>query len=129
VILWATGYRPTIPCLEAGGIRLAESGADLFLNVFANDHRGLYVVGFFETAGAAYPIVSKQSALLASVLAAAETPGSGGTREFESARAHPRALTGGMRYASSPRHAFYVQFEDYLKELDRVRKRVERAAS
>ena len=129
VILWATGYRPTIPCLEAGGIRLAESGADLFLNVFANDHRGLYVVGFFETAGAAYPIVSKQSALLASVLAAAETPGSRGTREFESARSHPRALTGGMRYASSPRHAFYVQFEDYLKELDRVRKRVERAAS
>jgi hypothetical protein len=127
IILWATGYRPTIPCLEAGGIVLSESGANLFLNIFAREHPGLYVIGFFETAGAAYPIVSKQSALLAAVLSAAEHPESRGTKAFEAARAKPRALTGGMRYVSSPRHAFYVQFEDYLKELDRVRTRVERA--
>jgi cation diffusion facilitator CzcD-associated flavoprotein CzcO len=129
VILWATGYRPTIPCLEAGGIVLAESGADLYLNVFAKEYPGLYVIGFFETAGAAYPIVSKQSALLAAVLEAAETPDSRGTRAFEDARAKPRPLNGGMRYASSPRHKFYVQFEEYLKEMERVRRRVERAAS
>jgi hypothetical protein len=49
-------------------------------------------------------------------------------REFEQLRAKPRALNGGMRYISSPRHAFYVQFEEYLKVLDNVRKRVERAA-
>jgi hypothetical protein len=53
---------------------------------------------------------------------------SGAIRAFEQLRAKRRALTGGMRYVSSPRHAFYVQFEDYLKELDRVRTRVERAA-
>ena len=39
------------------------------------------------------------------------------------------ALNGGMRYLKSPRHAFYVQFESYLKELDRARIRVERAAN
>ena len=50
-------------------------------------------------------------------------------RAFEQLRAKPRALNGGMRYLDSPRHAFYVQFEEYLKELERVRKRVERAAS
>ena len=48
-------------------------------------------------------------------------------RAFGELRAKPRALTGGMRYIESPRHAFYVQFEDYLKELDRARTRVERA--
>jgi hypothetical protein len=108
-------------------VHLTESGEDLYLNIFAREHPGLYVIGFFETAGAAYPIVSKQSALLAAVLAAREK-NSGAMRTFEQLRAKPRALTGGMRYASSPRHAFYVQFEDYLKELDRVRSRVERAA-
>ena len=71
VILWATGYRPTIPCLDAGGIHLAESGEDLYLNMFSREHPGLYVMGFFGTAGAAYPIVSKQGALLAAVLARA----------------------------------------------------------
>ena len=127
VILWATGYRPRIPCLEAGGVHLAESGEDLYLNIFSGEHPGLYVIGFFETAGAAYPLVSKQSALLASVLSAVQKNGAA-VRTFEELRAKPRALTGGMRYASSPRHAFYVQFEDYLKELDRVRTRVERAS-
>ena len=128
VILWATGYRPCIPALEAGGVHLAETGEDLYLNIFARDYPGLYVIGFFETAGASYPIVSRQSALLAAVLAAKEKRSEGGVRAFEEARAKPRALTGGMRYLDSPRHAFYVQFEGYLKELDRVRTRVERAS-
>ena len=82
VILWATGYRPSIPCLEAGGIHLAESGEDLYLNMFSRDYPGLYVMGFFGTAGAAYPIVSKQGALLAAVLA--------GTREEWRGHAHLR---------------------------------------
>jgi cation diffusion facilitator CzcD-associated flavoprotein CzcO len=127
VILWATGYRPRVPCLEAGGVHLAETGEDLYLNIFAREHPGLYIIGFFETAGAAYPIVSKQSALLAAVLAAREKSSSA-MRTFEQLRAKPRPLTGGMHYVRSPRHAFYVQFEDYLKELDRVRTRIERAA-
>jgi cation diffusion facilitator CzcD-associated flavoprotein CzcO len=127
VILWATGYRPSIPCLDAGGIHLAGSGEDLYLNMFSREHPGLYVMGFFGTAGAAYPIVSKQGALLAAVLTAREKNGAA-MRTFEQLRAKPRALTGGMRYLSSPRHAFYVQFESYLKVLDQVRSRVERAA-
>ncbi len=128
VILWATGYRPTIPCFEAGGIHLGEGSAELYLNIFAKNYQGIYVIGFFETAGAAYPIVSKQSALLATVLRAAEKKSDGAMRTFDELRAKPRALNGGMRYLSSPRHAFYVQFEAYLGELDRVRKRVDRAA-
>src|SRR5690242_10954511 len=79
------------------------------------------------TAGAAYPIVSKQGTLLAAVLAAKEK-NDAAMRTFEQLRAKPRALTGGMRYLDSPRHAFYVQFEEYLKVLENVRKRVERAA-
>jgi len=127
IILWATGYRPSVPCLEAGGVHLAESGHDLYLNMFSREHPGLYVMGFFGTAGAAYPIVSKQGALLAAVLQAQQENGPA-MRAFEQLRARPRALTGGMHYIDSPRHAYYVQFEEYLKVLDKVRKRVERAA-
>ena len=84
-------------------------------------------MGFFGTAGAAYPIVSKQSALLGAVLTAREKKGAA-LRTFDQLRAKPRSLRGGMRYLSSPRHAFYVQFEEYLKVLDKVRSTVERAA-
>jgi hypothetical protein len=62
------------------------------------------------------------------VLTAQETKSSA-VRAFEEMRAKPLALNGGMRYLKSPRHAFYVQFESYLKELDRARARVERAAN
>jgi cation diffusion facilitator CzcD-associated flavoprotein CzcO len=127
VILWATGYRPTIPCLDAGGVHLSESGEDFYLNMFPRQHPTLYVLGFFATAGAAYPILSKQCALLAAVLTAQEKK-SAAVGTFEQMRARPLALSGGMRYLKSPRHAFYVQFETYLKELDRARTRVERAA-
>ena len=82
-------------------------------------------MGFFETAGAAYPIVSKQGALLAAVLAAREKNGAA-IRTFEQLSAKPRPRTGGMRYVSSPRHAFYVQFEEYLHVLEKVRSKVER---
>lgn len=128
VILWATGYRPRIPCLQAGGVHLAESGDDLFLNIFAREHPGLYVMGFFGTAGAAYPIVSRQGPLIALVLQAQEKQQAGALHAFEELRAKPRSLHGGMRYVGSPRHAFYVQFETYMHELDRVRKHVERAS-
>ena len=127
VILWATGYRPTISFLDAGGVHLAESGEDFYLNMFPRDYPTLYVLGFFATAGAAYPILSKQCALLASVIAAREKNGKA-IRAFDEMRSKPLALNGGMRYLKSPRHAFYVQFESYLKELGRARVRVARAA-
>ncbi|MEO6211707.1 MAG: NAD(P)-binding domain-containing protein [Gemmatimonadaceae bacterium] len=120
LILWATGYRPRLPFLEAGGVHLAEDGEDLYLNIFSREHPGLYVMGFFGTAGAAYPIVSKQGALVAAVIAAKEKKNAGALRAFDELRSKPRSLLGGMRYLRSPRHAFYVQFETYLKELDRV---------
>ena len=128
VILWATGYRPRVLFLEAGGMHLAETGEDLYLNIFSREHPGLYVMGFFGTAGAAYPIVSKQAALIASVITAREKKNEPAIRAFDALRAAPRSLKGGMRYLRSPRHAFYVQFETYLKELDRVQTRVVRAA-
>jgi cation diffusion facilitator CzcD-associated flavoprotein CzcO len=126
IILWATGYRPTVPCLEAGGVHLAESGEDLYLNMFSRDHPGLYVMGFFATAGAAYPIVSKQGALLAAVLTAQEKRNSA-MKTFEQMRANRPSLTAGMRYIKSPRHAFYVQFEDYLEKLEKAHERLVRA--
>ncbi len=125
VIVWATGYRPTVPCLEAGGIHLAESGEDLYLNMFSREHPGLYIMGFFGTAGAAYPIVSRQGALLAAVLGAREKKTTG-AKTFDQMSAKPQPLTAGMRYIDSPRHAFYVQFEDYLERLEKAHKRVER---
>ncbi len=127
VILWATGYKPTIPCLDAGGVHLSERGEDFYLNMFPRDHPTLYVLGFFATAGAAYPILSRQCALLTQVLEARENDGAA-IRAFDEMRARPLSLDGGMRYLDSPRHAFYVQFESYVKELDRARVRVERAA-
>jgi Flavin-binding monooxygenase-like. len=124
LIVYATGYRATIPCLDQS-LFASDAGAEpLFLNVF-HERANLFVVGLFETDGAAYPIVSKQAALIASLIRA-ERDATGADIWFHRLRAGPpHQLRGGIRYLKSPRHAIYVQFDEYLHYLGKVLKKLD----
>lgn len=127
VIILATGYRATIPCLDPSVLSLEHGAAPLYLNIFP-DRAGLYVVGLFETDGAAYPVVSKQAALIAAVLRA-EQDDPGRAAWFHRQRTGPRPdLHGGIRYLASPRHAIYVQFDEYVHVLEKMLHRLRPAA-
>jgi hypothetical protein len=119
VIILATGYRATIPCLDPSVLSLEAGAAPLYLNVFP-DHAGLYVVGLFETDGAAYPVVSKQAALVAAVIRA-ERDAPERAAWFHRGRTGARPdLSGGMKYLASPRHAIYVQYDEYVHRLEKL---------
>ena len=119
VIVWATGYRASIPCLDPDLLSLEQGAAPLFLNVFP-ERQNLFVAGLFESDGAAYPVVSRQAALIAAVLRArADSPER--AARFERLRSGPRPnLTGGVRYLATPRHSIYVQYDEYVHYLDRL---------
>lgn len=119
VIVWATGYRAVIPYLAPDVLSLERGAAPLFLNVFP-DRENLFVVGLFETDGAAYPVVSRQAALIAALLRArAERPDR--VDHFERLRRGRRPnLTGGVRYLATPRHSIYVQYDEYVHYLDKL---------
>ena len=121
VIIFATGYRATIPCVDPGVLSLDAGAAPLYLNIFP-DRAGLYAIGLFETDGAAYPVVSRQAELVASVIRA-ERDDPRRAAWFHAARTGPRPdLTSGIKYVASPRHAIYVQFDEYVHMLDKMLK-------
>jgi hypothetical protein len=123
VIVYATGYRATLPVLDPGLIPLHDGATLPFLNVFP-DQRGLFVIGLFETDGAAFPVVSRQAALVAALLRA-EQDAPERAAWFHTLRTGRRPdLTGGVKYVHSPRHAIYVQFDEYLHYTSRLVKRM-----
>ena len=123
VIIFATGFQAAIPCLDADVFSAERGASQLYLNVFP-DRAGLYVIGLFETDGSLFPVVSKQAALVASVITARRS-GSERAAWFERQRTGPRPdLSGGIRYLASQRHAFYVQYDEYVHRLEQMLKRM-----
>ena len=126
LIIFATGYRPTIPCLDTNGdgrLRTGDPGA-LLGNLFSRAHPSLFVAGHFETDGGAYPIVSRQAALIAALIRRRhDHPGSTSWLDRMRAESHPD-LSGGVRHIASPRHAVYVQYEAYARFLEKLRRRI-----
>jgi cation diffusion facilitator CzcD-associated flavoprotein CzcO len=126
LIVWATGYRPTIPFLHAALPARDGAGPVLFGALFPGVPN-LYVLGHFESDGGAYPLVSKQAELVA-LLAESDASAPDVTRQWVARLvADPRPdLTGGVRYVKSIRHANYAQFETYDAYLSHIIRRVRR---
>ena len=123
VIIFATGFRSAIPCLDADVFSPERGGRQLYLNVFP-EQPALYVIGLFETDGSLFPVVSKQAALVASFIVAHRN-GSERAAWFDRQRSGPRPdVSGGIKYLSSQRHAFYVQYDEYVHRLEKLLKRM-----
>jgi len=119
-VVFATGYHPTIPYLDRDTVPLAPGVSGLHLNIFAREFPELYVIGLFETDGAAYPVVSRQAKLLARLITGRRRATGPATQFDRAIREQSPDLSGGVRYVDSPRHAFYVQFDEYVHRLDRL---------
>jgi cation diffusion facilitator CzcD-associated flavoprotein CzcO len=125
VIVYATGYRATIPVLDDSLLPAGAGVEPFFLNVF-HERANLFAVGLFETDGAAYPIVSKQAALIASLIRA-EADAPAVVEWFRRLHAGPPPdLRGGIRYLGSPRHAIYVQYDEYVHYVEKTLKKIAR---
>src|SRR5690242_443897 len=121
LIVYATGYRASIPCLGTLGGRVLDP-RNLLLNIFPAGFPHLFVIGQFETDGAAYPVISRQAELMARVISLGAD---GQSRWLERMRAaRPADLTDGMHYLETPRHAYYVQFDAYNHYLDKLLKKL-----
>ena len=125
LIVYATGYRASIPVLDESLLPGGAGVAPFFLNIF-HGRPGLYAVGLFETDGAAYPIVSKQATLIAELIRA-EHDSPAVLEWFRKMReGGPPDLHGGIRYLKSQRHAIYVQYDEYVHFLEKSLKKIAR---
>ena len=121
LIMFATGYKHAVP--YAQDLAGSEQHPDMYLTAFSR-HKGLYGVGFVETNGAAYLLMSQLAAMVAAHIAdRTERPER--YAEFERVIATDEPdLTRGIKLVNSPRHQGYVDGVAITKYLKRTSKRM-----
>ncbi|MFG2089768.1 MULTISPECIES: flavin-containing monooxygenase [unclassified Spirillospora] len=118
VIVWATGYRVSVPFLPSGLTGGDPERLPLFKRVFHLDDPSLAFVGLMQSTGAALPIVEAQAKLAAAYFS--------GTYALppppERRRAVARALRAATRRWGDRRPMMRVDFDQYVADLPREMK-------
>ena len=114
-IVWCTGYRVTIPFLEP-----AVLGSDdpktlrLYKRILHLEHPDLFFVGLMQSTGSAFPILERQSQLLAEHLTGSWAPPS---RTRMRADCELRFRRARARWGDHGRPTMRVDFDGYMHEL------------
>lgn len=126
VIVYCTGYRVSFPFFDPNFIAAPNNDLPLFRRVFHPDHRSLFFIGLLQPLGAIMPLAEAQSEWIADYLQGryALPPAEAMLADMERER---RAMR--ERYVASPRHTMQVDFDDYLRDLNKERREGARRAA
>jgi dimethylaniline monooxygenase (N-oxide forming) len=120
VVIYCTGYRITFPFFDEGFLAAPNNRIELFRRVFAPGNARLAFVGLLQPLGAIMPLAEAQGQWIAEYL------------RGEYHLPAPRAMAADMRresarmrrrYVASDRHTIQVDFDTYLANLRRERRR------
>ncbi|TMM03034.1 MAG: NAD(P)/FAD-dependent oxidoreductase [Actinobacteria bacterium] len=126
LVVYCTGYRITFPFFDEGFVSAPDNELSLYKRVFHPEIAGLSFVGLVQPLGAIMPIAERQSQLIATQLAGgyALPHAERMQRDIECRREAIR-----KRYVASKRHTIQVDFDDYMRELEREMKAGARRAA
>lgn len=124
LIICATGYKWSIPYMNADYFTWRGGRPDLYLSLFNREHENLFALGYMETDGGAYKMFDEMADIISAYLLA-KRAGTRAAERFAGLIQKDRpALNGGVKYLASDRHAAYVNKRAYLKYIRRVRARM-----
>ncbi|MGH2945576.1 MAG: flavin-containing monooxygenase [Solirubrobacteraceae bacterium] len=120
VVVYCTGYKVSFPFFDPELISAPGNDLPLFRRVFHPEIRGVYFIGLLQPVGAVMPIAAAQSEWVCDHLAGRyELPPPVAMRaDMERERARMF-----RRYVASARHTMQVDFDDYLADLAKERRR------
>ena len=120
VVIYCTGYKITFPFFDDDLLAAPDNQISLFRRVFHPDLPNVFFVGLLQPLGAMMPIAEAQGSWVASYLKGeyALPPRSQLLRDIAEDTAAMRS-----RYVASKRHTIQVDFDDYLFDTDRERRR------
>ena len=126
VLIYCTGYNVSFPFFAPEFVSARENELPLFRRVFHPDIPDLCFIGLLQPLGAIMPLAEAQGQWVADYLR--------GEYELPSAaeqRAIIAAETAALRrrYVASPRHTMQVDFDLYLHELHKERRRGRKRAA
>jgi cation diffusion facilitator CzcD-associated flavoprotein CzcO len=126
-VIWCTGYRVTIPFLDQELVGPDPKELRLYMRVFHPTVPDLFFIGLMQSTGSAFPIVERQSELLAEYLTGRWAPPSPRAMRSEVERRYRRAMN---RWGPHGRPAMRVDFDRFMydlgREIERGRKRAAR---
>lgn len=123
LVILATGYRYLLPFIDPSLLTWDRGRPRLYLNMLSRELDSLYVLGFIEFAGAAYPRFEEMAQVIAMDIRARET-GQYHDRLAWLKQHDDPDLSGGIDYVDSDRHASYVEIDSYMRYLADLRDRL-----
>ena len=124
LVLCATGYRWEIPFVDPSLLRWKSHKPDLYMNLFARDHRELYGMGYMETNGGAYKLFDEMADFTVRAIEARNESGMVSQKLDRLVANDSPDLSGGIHFVASDRHATYVEIDAYRKYMKRLRKKL-----
>jgi cation diffusion facilitator CzcD-associated flavoprotein CzcO len=116
VIVWATGYRVTIPFLHPQLLGDDPAGLPLYKRVFHLEAPGLAFVGLMQSTGSALPVVEAQAKLVAAHLGGSYALPSSAEQRRTVARALQAATD---RWGADGRPMMRIDVDAYCADLPR----------
>jgi dimethylaniline monooxygenase (N-oxide forming) len=120
VVVYCTGYRITFPFFDADFLSAPDNRIELFRRVFLPANRSLAFVGLLQPLGAIMPLAEEQGRWLADYLDGRYHLPPRRALEADIRRENARMR---KRYVTSKRHTIQVDFDRYLFDLARERRR------
>ncbi len=126
LIVWATGYRVSFPFLAPELVTVRANELPLWKRAVHPDRPGLFFLGLLQPIGAMMPLAEAQAAWIAELLVGDYVPPSDAVVRRQMAAEHERDT---RQFYASPRHTLQVDFDHYLWDLKRERKKGRARAS
>lgn len=127
VLVYCTGYKVSFPFFDPSFVSAKDNDLPLFRRVFHPEIPGLFFVGLLQPLGAIMPLADAQSEWIAAHLLGEYTLPERSEIDADMERERRVMFE---RYVPSARHTMQVDFDEYLIELEKERRRgTERAAT
>jgi dimethylaniline monooxygenase (N-oxide forming) len=125
VVIYCTGYKISFPFFDEGLIAAPDNHIELFRRVFHPDIANVFFIALLQPLGAIMPLAEAQGQWVAQHLR-----GEYHLPDHAALLADIRADQAAMRkrYVASKRHTIQVDFDDYLADLGKERRRGARRA-
>lgn len=120
LVVYCTGYKISFPFFDEDLVSARGNQLPLYRRVVSVDRPGLYFIGLIQPLGAIMPLAEAQAEWVADLLGGRGTLPSPTEMRAEISAGEEKMK---KRYVASKRHTIQVDFQPYLRELRRERKR------
>lgn len=124
-VVYCTGYKISFPFFTKDLIAAEDNRLPLYRRVASVQHPGLYFIGLIQPLGAIMPLAEAQAEWVGDLLDGSGTLPSPAEMKAEISAAETKMK---RRYVASKRHTIQVDFQPYLREIRRERKRAAQRA-